>query len=205
MARILVFALCLFPFLSFASEHIGRFGEVYPVAENSLLDLLKRRLSDLNKSEAIFLNEKFKKKVIQSIKSPKPVPLIRESTEYRVRYFDPSVYIHEDITDINGNLVLNKGSKVNPLHSVDMKEALLFINGENEEHIHWAVSQGDCSKWILVKGKPLDLEKQVQRPVYFDQAGVLCKKLSIVSVPCRVSQDGDLLKIEEIPFSEGIL
>jgi conjugal transfer pilus assembly protein TraW len=49
-----------------------------------------------------------------------------------------------------------------------------------------------------VKGAPLELNEQHDRWFYFDQAGVLTKKLGIKQVPSIVTQYGQLLKIQEV-------
>ena len=55
---------------------------------------------------------------------------------------------------------------------------------------------------ILVGGRPFDLQEDLQEDypdmtVYFDQAGVLTKKLGIKASPAIVGQDGFMLRIEE--------
>jgi hypothetical protein len=58
---------------------------------------------------------------------------------------------------------------------------------------------------ILVKGKPFDIKIENEDPtigkydhaIYFDQHGILTKKLDIKNVPAIVSQKGDLLEVRE--------
>ena len=45
---------------------------------------------------------------------------------------------------------------------------------------------------------PFKLEEQKNRPVYFDQNGFLIDKFKLEHIPARLSQDGLLLKIEEV-------
>jgi conjugal transfer pilus assembly protein TraW len=49
-----------------------------------------------------------------------------------------------------------------------------------------------------VKGAPLLLSEELKVPVYFDQSGLLTKKLGIHHVPALVTQEGMRLRIEEI-------
>ncbi|MBB63445.1 MAG: type-F conjugative transfer system protein TraW [Waddliaceae bacterium] len=201
MARTLILlTICLFAKIE--SQNLGTFSEVYPVEEESLLDLIHKKLRALSKEDYDSFMLDIQSQIEGAIRSPKAVPLIREASKYQATYFDPSIYLHEDIHDLDGKLLMKKGEKVNPLYSTSMKQSLLFFDGSKESHCKWALEKEEESKWILVKGRPLDLEERFSRPVYFDQGGVLCKQLSIVSVPCRVSQEGYLLKIEEIPLKE---
>jgi len=58
--------------------------------------------------------------------------------------------------------------------------------------------------WILVKGSPFELEEKKERPVYFDQGGALSEKFGIRSIPCRITQQGEKLLIEEIPLQKEL-
>lgn len=51
---------------------------------------------------------------------------------------------------------------------------------------------------ILVGGKILELQEDIGRTLYFDQAGKLTNKFSIEQVPAIVVQDGKRFKISEI-------
>jgi conjugal transfer pilus assembly protein TraW len=53
-------------------------------------------------------------------------------------------------------------------------------------------------KPILVGGSYLDLMKTWRTPVYYDQQGVLTRRLGIKQVPAIVSQEGQRLRIDEL-------
>ena len=44
----------------------------------------------------------------------------------------------------------------------------------------------------------LDLMRQWQTRIYFDQGGILTAKFGITQVPAVIVQDGDRLRIEEV-------
>ena len=54
-------------------------------------------------------------------------------------------------------------------------------------------------KPILVGGSYLDLMKRWNKPVFYDQDGTLVRKFGIVAVPAIVSQEGQRLRIDEVP------
>ncbi len=60
----------------------------------------------------------------------------------------------------------------------------------------------DENKIVLVAGRPLDLEKETGRQIYFDQAGILTKKFNIAHVPAIVEQNGRYLKVTEINIKD---
>lgn len=82
---------------------------------------------------------------------------------------------------------------------------ILFIDGENEAHVKWALSQPLNSKIILIQGRPLTLEERHERHFYFDQLGLITKKLGITQIPARVTQERDRLKIEELQIEPSLV
>ena len=70
------------------------------------------------------------------------------------------------------------------------------LDGEDKEQVQWAKTQ--LGKITLTNGAPLELGKELNRPVYFDQAGILCNRFNIEAVPAIIEQDGLLLKISEV-------
>ena len=56
-------------------------------------------------------------------------------------------------------------------------------------------------KPILVGGSYLDLMQSWRLPVYYDQQGLLTRRLGITQVPALVSQDGLRLRIDELAVS----
>ena len=100
-----------------------------------------------------------------------------------------------------------KGTRVNPLDTHPLRCSLLFLDGDNFNHVSWATNlwmtapENSKPKLILVNGSPFELSHKHNLPVYFDQAGVLIKKLGIRQVPARVSQKNKILLVEEIEES----
>ena len=78
------------------------------------------------------------------------------------------------------------------------------MNGDDAEQVFWAIQQYKAAatsnkpKIILVQGAPFHLSEKLNLPVYFDQSGVLVKKLGITQVPSRVSQKDKTLVIDEV-------
>ena len=172
-------------------------GIVYKIEEEDLLEYI------LAKTEKITLpnQEELRKKQIETFKKPQRIEL-SEASENKVYFFDPTLCVQEDIKDNEGNIVVKKGTVFNPLKTVSLGQDLIFFDGTKKEHIEWA-KKNSKAKWILINGDPIELEKELNRPIYFDQSGAITKKLKIQNVPAKVSQKGLSLKIEEI-FLGGV-
>jgi conjugal transfer pilus assembly protein TraW len=68
--------------------------------------------------------------------------------------------------------------------------------------VDWAVVQQPLALIILTNGSPFELMENIDRPVYFDQEGVLTKKLGILQVPAKVTMQEKHLLIEEVIIKE---
>jgi conjugal transfer pilus assembly protein TraW len=110
--------------------------------------------------------------------------------------------VQEAIRDADGRVIVPPGTVVNPLDSVTLSQALLFIDARDREQVARARKliderQGKV-KVILTGGSYLDLMRRWQRPVFYDQQGTLTTKLGIRQVPALVTQDGRRLRIDEL-------
>jgi len=171
----------------------------FPIEEESLARVIQEKLKKIPEEILQEKQKEWKEAAIRRLKAPKPVQGIGEASEYRKAFFDPSIIVNQDITDLNGNLIAGKGTAINSLEIRPLSCGLLLFDGTNPEHIQWAKFQVGEFKWVLVNGSPLELETQENRPIFFDQEGVICHQFDIANVPCRVLQEGKRLKIEEIP------
>ncbi len=214
-----VFFLCAFLnaegwLLSVAlAKDCGTHGVVFPIEEEDPLQLIQQKLRMMEESGEIERHHRIlQKKAIAAIERPKPIESITKATELRVFYYDPSYIVKEDMTDHQGRAFIKKGAKINPLETVSLSQNLLFFDGDDREQVSWAQSflstersenkpQKGVVKLILIKGTPLALSEEFNIPVYFDQGGILTKKLGIQHVPASVTQEDLHLRIEEVPLS----
>ena len=127
------------------------------------------------------------------------------TTNPRVFYYDPTITLPQDLKDHEGRVFARKGDTANPLQITPLTKLMLFIDGEDGRQVKWALHQSLKSKIILVKGSPLKLEETHGYRFYFDQLGLLTKKLGITQVPAKVSQEGHQLKIEEVQIEPSLV
>ena len=179
------------------AKDFGVQGTTYPVSEESLLEYIKRQLATIPEATLRMKQLEIQERVKQSVWNPTTVQGLHKARDFRRYTFDPTITLDKDILDHQGHIIAAKGSRYNPLETVQLKDTLLLFDGTDPEQINWAEGQGVHTKWILIKGRPFDVMKQHDRVVYFDQGGAICRQFKIVAVPAIVRQNGQLLEVEE--------
>lgn len=179
------------------AQDLGVFGETFEIAEEDFLQHMMSKLQKMNQTgELKIAQKKVQEKVKESISHPQTVQGITETEKEREFKFDPTITVTQDLADHNGKIFVRAGEQFNPLDQVKMTP-MLFIDGENEKQISWALKKisekkifrHDFAKIVLVKGSPFDLQEKLDRPIYFDQQGLLTKKLGVEHVPAIVFQN----------------
>lgn len=186
-----IFFACFFDGIQ--AKNFGTLGHTYPIEERDLLEVIQEKLA--SRSEDEILSYVWQRQDFV----PKPLKRLKECKKPRSFYFDPTVVLKEDILDAKGKVIIPKGTAYNPLESFSLNNPLLFLNGEDENHIRWASNQEDGSVWILSKGDPFKLSGRLGRAIKFDQGGTIVKRLKIKHIPAKVVQEKIKLRIEETP------
>ena len=183
--------------------NLGNIGPTYPIVERNLLEHIQESLREKERTgELKRMQEKAKASATQSIMNPKPVPGLGFGLKSRTFYFDPTLVLDRNIVDERGAILFPAGTRKNPLDVVTLSKHLLFFDARDPKQVAKAVQLTDFYKGkvkpILVGGSYIELMKTWGRPVYYDQQGSLVKKFGITSVPALVSQEGSLLRIDEL-------
>ena len=180
----------------------GQHGAVWPVIEPDLLAQIHARLLHLEANgETAKLGEELKRRTIARVNRPTPVAGIGLASVVRRWSFDPTITVDADIKDDKGRTIIARGTRVNPLDTVPLRAPLVFLDGDDQRQIDWALARygRTPAKFILVGGAPLELMKAKQRRFYFDQGGKLTERFSIRAVPAVVEQQGRQLLVTEQP------
>lgn len=198
----MMLALSLLLCVELAARDLGSMGSTYPITEPDMLDAIIAKLKAKEASgELKRLQNEAEQRARRNIENPKPLP-IPKATAARSHYFDPSVTVPENIVDDGGNVVVAAGTTRNPLDVVSMVSDLLFIDARDPRQVAFARRYMDASqkpvKTILTGGSFIKLMNEWKVPVYYDQDGSLTRKLGIAAVPSRVTQDGRMLRIDEV-------
>lgn len=189
-------------FQDLCAKDLGVFGTLFPIEENNLIEVIQTRLAKLQQEGTLEKHQQnIQSKVKKKIERPQAVEGIIHTVQPRTYTFDPSIIVTQDLKDHQGTVFYQKGQRVNPLESRGLTKPLLFIDGDESSHLTWVffmLKRHPLAKVILVKGAPLQMMKDLGIQVFFDQFGKITQKLGIKQVPAIVTQDGLLLKIEEV-------
>ncbi len=208
-SKVLFFLLCLGSPVTLQAKDFGVRGKIASIEEQDPIVLIQSKLKTMEeRGELEQHNRELQKKTKAAIERPKPVEGLSKAKETRIFYYDPTYIISEDLKDHTGQIFYKKGTQLNPLETVSLSQNLLFFDGDDDEQVAFAKENlkeklaENSVKLILVKGAPLVLSEELKVPVYFDQSGLLTKKLRIHHVPALVTQHGLRLRIEEIKMED---
>jgi conjugal transfer pilus assembly protein TraW len=195
-------ALMLVPYPG-AATNLGPIGPTYPIQEPSLLGQIHERLREKERTgELARLEQEARTRGVDSVRNPKPIAGIRPTETARTFYYDPTFVLDRNIVDDKGRVLFAAGTRKNPLEVVALTTHLLFFDARDTKQVTRAKDliqhyRGGL-KPILVGGSYLDLMKSWRLRVYYDQHGILVKRLGITQVPAIVSQEGMRLRIDEL-------
>lgn len=187
------------------ATNLGTIGPTYPVAEKNLLDVIMARLRAKEASGELKRHEQeARDRAAYAVNNPRPVDGLRRAQAARTFYFDPTFTLQSNVVDGTGAVLFPAGTRKNPLEVVSLSKHLLFFDARDPGQVARAREliehyQGKV-KPILVGGSYLDLMKRWNKPVFYDQDGTLVRKFGIAAVPAIVSQEGQRLRIDEVPL-----
>ena len=182
---------------------LGNLGPTYEIAEPHLLQMIEQRLREKERSgELARIEQEARARGTDTVRNPMPVAGVRTTVAPRTFYFDPTYALDRNVLGAQGELLFAAGTQANPLDIVSLSRHLLFFDARDTRQVRRALElmahyQGRL-KPILTGGSYLDLMKSWHIPVYYDQQGLLTRRLGIAQVPALVSQEGKRLRIDEM-------
>ncbi|MFQ1018103.1 type-F conjugative transfer system protein TraW [Gilliamella sp. BG7] len=199
-----VFIFIVIYSMNVTAKDLGVFGELFPVKENNLVEVIKHRLTEMEQDGSLdAINKEMQQKAKDRLNRPVSV-LTSKVDKTNERFFDPTVTLSKDLKDDKGTVFARKGTKINPLDFISFKMKLYFIDSDDALQLQWLSKQdlGLRDKIILTNGSPFEVEKKLKKKVFFDQNGQLIERLKITAVPSVVYRSGDQLLIKEISINE---
>src|SRR5208282_1872834 len=107
------------------AEDMGTIGPTYAIEEPHLLGAIEQQLRAKEKSgELARLEDEAKRRIVEAIEHPIALPGFTRTQTAHSFYFDPSIAVHQNITDGKGNIVVPAGTQVNPLSVVALTKHL---------------------------------------------------------------------------------
>ena len=186
---------------------LGTPGPTDEIAEPHLLRMTEERLRDKERSgELARIEQEARARGTDIVRNPVPVASVRTTATPRTFYFNPTYTLDRNLLGAQGELLFAAGTKANPLDIVSLSRHLLFFDARDSRQVRRARElmthyQGKV-KPILTGGSYLDLMKSWRVPVYYDQQGMLTRRLGITQVPALVSQEGKRLRIDEMEVTQ---
>jgi len=169
----------------------------YPILEQDMEELVKGRLKEVDWGK---VREELKQKVKGRLHEGPNLPLT-PARESRVFTVDITQRYEQDIQNHDGSAVIVKaGTEINPLVHVTLRHRYMVIDGRDAKHIAYAQSMMKRDRSVKVWLSAGDVEqvsKQLQAPVYWVQPDMV-SRFQLAHVPCIISQNGPMLKIEEV-------
>lgn len=182
---------------------LGTLGPTYDIAEPHLLQMIEQRLREKERSgELARIEQEARQRGTDTVRHPPALANVRTTQAARTFFYDPTYTLDRNILGAQGELLFAAGTQANPLDVVSLSRHLIFFDARDARQVRRARElmahyQGRV-KPILTGGSYLDLMKSWRIPVYYDQQGLLTRRLGITQVPALVSQDGRRLRIDEM-------
>ena len=184
---------------------LGTWGELWPIAEADMLTHIHGRLQAMQESGDLDREQQaFQERAIKNSLRPAPVAGLTPALQDSTHYIDPSFVVSQDLADHQGRVFAHKGERLNPLDSVPFVQTLYFIDGDDQSQIAWLQQQKPATalhKVILVKGDIAQSTVTLDTRVYFDQGGVMSRRLGITAVPARVTAAKDTQRLQVDTFA----
>lgn len=182
---------------------LGRVGPVWPVAEPDQLALIQSRLEEKQRSgELARIQAEFEARSRRTLESPAPVAGLFRTHTPRSFLFDPTVIATEPVRDHEDRVLVAAGTRVNPLDYVSLSQPLIFFDARDRDQVKTALALRQRHRGrahlILTGGSFIDFMQRHDLRVYYDQQGLLVRRLGIRQVPALVTQEGRMLRIDEL-------
>lgn len=178
-----------------------QYGPTYAIAEPDLLLEIEKRTAQVDWEKAA------QGAAERLVKMPLPGLDLPTVNTARVRHVDPTVVAQRDIALPDGRLAVTKGARVNPLDHLSLAHDYIVFDGTDERQVRMVreLAAKSAKPVFLMTSRfpqaqsnqPL-LHERVGQPVYALTTQVIAR-LQIAALPTLIQQDGQVLKLTEMP------
>ncbi len=210
--RLTLSALALSLSVSVTAKDFGVVAPVFPIIEQSFLDLIQQRLEHLKATGKLDeIEQQMKETVKEQVLRPQVAVNFPTTTEPKSYLVDPSLTLAIDIKDHTGKIIYPKGLTINPFdpstfpnrnaYQINFSKRLIFLDGDDAAQVAWLKRHLEHetmpTKIILTNGVPTNLEKEIDQRIYFEQTGDMARKFHISHLPVTINQDGKNWRVTE--------
>lgn len=173
--RLVLLLASLFPLAALAGKDMGRQGPVWPITELDARAVLQAQAEKLIEQGNLgFPSDK----MVEKVEAKFPKFSLGRVEQTSLRKVDPSQVLARDIWapmpqqdgSVKETLVARKGTRLNPLEKIRPTGGFLVVDGNDQAQVKLLrevlVWTGDFMP-VLSKGRPVELSKDVQQPIYF--------------------------------------
>lgn len=190
------------------AKSLGVYGRTYDIIE---VDALEQIMADLKAKQADGTIDRINKEMQERAKQYAHRPTGTKLPTAKVRrthYFNPAVKYTQPIVDADGRVLFPTGTTVNPLDYMPMTRPWVFFDADDEEQKAWVHSlikdRPYAYSLVMINGNVIETMKTWQTRIYFDQYGKYVEKLNLQTLPAVMSQEGKVLRVDEIPPTEEL-
>ena len=187
---------------------LGRFGEIYDIAEIDMLQEMKTRLAGIDWKQK-------KQQALARFWQKREFEVLPKAIEDHEHIVDLTVSAPRDLSAPNGNLIVRAGQTVNPLDKMAFGLCLLVFDGTDPAQIKRVKSlscqDGKARRMYLATQLPRQdgwealktLETSLNAPVYLLTPDVR-QRFQLQNVPALIEQSGNRVVVRERKVSGSV-
>lgn len=181
--------------------HLGTEGPVLAISERDLIEVMQERTAALDL-------ESRKEQTIATYWERATFTALSPAVEAATRLIDPTFIVNQPIPDANGNVLVEAGTRINPLDMQPFTLRLIVFNPTREEEVDWALSLDPLAgKQDMLIATEMNrqagwdgfeaLEDTFDAPVYMLQPDVR-RQFQLRRTPSLVTASRDQFIVEEL-------
>jgi len=181
------------------AQDLGTSGRTFEIRERDGIEAMKDEVAKklANGGQERMIKEAYDRHIAVLNNVPTP-PGVSRVVNPETRIVDITYVVDETLRDEDGNIIVLKGTRINPLQIRPLTKRIFFIDASNKRHLDYVKKNAAFNDRIIaLAGSVLKAGEYLDRHVYMDIVG-LSHSMKVKAFPAVVSQVGTQLKIEEL-------